>query len=57
MIIILCREATLNNIHRAESLAYYEDGGSRLLRNVGKALPGYTASYPRRQTFSGNIWP
>jgi hypothetical protein len=25
-----------------------EDGGSKLLRNVDKYLPKYTASYPRR---------
>jgi hypothetical protein len=28
-----------------------EDGGSRLLQNVGNNLPDYTASHPKTQVF------
>jgi hypothetical protein len=29
-----------------------DDGGSKVLRNVGKLPPDYTALQPRRQSFS-----
>jgi hypothetical protein len=32
---------------RQTTLFYYEDGGSRFLRNTGKYLPDYMASYPK----------
>jgi hypothetical protein len=37
------------------SLFYTGDGGSGLLRNFGKYVPGCPASHPRRQQFERSI--